>query len=111
MNDITCSKKPNTLNSVCEDYYQLIQAISIAPTTTIQSCSRHRTDTVSEGLAQGPYVAARAGVEPMTLQTKGVGSTNAPHTPQNSSARDLRFKPIPMLLTMLLTMILPILLG
>jgi len=33
--------------------------------------------TVSEGLAQGPYVAARAGVEPMTLRTKGVDSTNA----------------------------------
>ena len=55
--------------------------------------SRHSTDTVpefhaeapqatvSEGLAQGPYVAARAGVEPMTLRTKGVDSTNAPHTP------------------------------
>jgi len=28
--------------------------------------------TVSEGLAQGPYVAARAGAEPMTLRTKGV---------------------------------------
>ena len=37
--------------------------------------------TASEGLAQGPYVAARAGVEPMTLRTKGVISTNAPHTP------------------------------
>ena len=37
--------------------------------------------TVSEGLAQGPYVAARAGVEPMTLRTKGVDCTNAPHTP------------------------------
>jgi len=36
--------------------------------------------TVSEGLAQGPCVAARAGVEPMTLRTKGVDSTNAPHT-------------------------------
>jgi len=32
---------------------------------------------VSEGLAQGPYVAARAGVEPMTLRTKGVDAT--PH--------------------------------
>ena len=32
--------------------------------------------TVSEGLAQGPYVAARAGVEPMTLRTKGVDSTS-----------------------------------
>ena len=38
--------------------------------------------TVSEGLSQGPYVAARAGVEPMTLRTKGVDSTNAPPTPQ-----------------------------
>ena len=27
------------------------------------------------------YVVARAGVEPMTLRTKGVDSTNAPHTP------------------------------
>src|SRR6218665_1636857 len=36
---------------------------------------------VSKGLAQGPYVAARAGVEPMTLRTKGVDSANVPHTP------------------------------
>ena len=34
--------------------------------------------TVSEGLAQGPYVAARVGVEPMTLRMKGVDSTKAP---------------------------------
>ena len=33
--------------------------------------------TVSEGLAQGPYVAARVGVEPMTLRTKGADSINA----------------------------------
>jgi len=33
--------------------------------------------TMSEGLSQGPYVASRAGVEPMTLRTKGVDSTNA----------------------------------
>ena len=32
--------------------------------------------TASEGLAQGPYVAARAGFEPTTLQTKGDESTN-----------------------------------
>jgi len=31
---------------------------------------------VSEGLAQGPYVAARAEVEPVTLRTKGVDITN-----------------------------------
>ena len=37
--------------------------------------------TVSEELAQGPYMAARAGVEPLTLRMKGVDSTKAPHTP------------------------------
>ena len=37
--------------------------------------------TVSEGFAQGSYVAARAGIEPMTLRTKGVDSTNAPPCP------------------------------
>jgi|SRR6218665_367020 len=30
----------------------------------------------SEGLALGPYVAARARVEPMTLRTIGISSTN-----------------------------------
>ena len=39
------------------------------------------TVTVSEGLAQGSFAAVRAGVEPMTLRTKGVDSTNAPPTP------------------------------
>ena len=37
--------------------------------------------TVSEGLAQGPYMATRAGVKYMTLQIKGVDSTNVPHSP------------------------------
>ena len=37
---------------------------------------------VREGLAQGLYVAVRAGVEPMTIRTKGVDFTNAPHRPQ-----------------------------
>jgi len=31
--------------------------------------------TASEGLVQGPYVAARAGFNPMTLRTKGDEST------------------------------------
>jgi len=36
--------------------------------------------TASEGLAQGPYVAARAGFKPTTLWTKGDKSTNeSPH--------------------------------
>ena len=34
-----------------------------------------------EGLAQGPYVAARAGFEPTTLLAKGDESTNEPPCP------------------------------
>src|SRR6218665_2266410 len=53
----------------------------------------YSTDTVSEfhaeapqatagkGLAQGPYVAARAGVEPTTLRLKVIVSTKAPPCP------------------------------
>jgi len=34
----------------------------------------------SEGLAQGPYVAARVGFEPATLRTQGTEPTNeSPH--------------------------------
>ena len=40
--------------------------------------------TASEGLAQGLYVAARAGFEPATLRTKGVESTNAPPRPMST---------------------------
>ena len=37
--------------------------------------------TVSEGLAQGPYVAARMGLEPTTLRTKRIESTKVPPRP------------------------------
>src|SRR6218665_598289 len=37
----------------------------------------HRA-TVGKGLAQGPYMAARAGVEPTTLRLKAIDSTKAP---------------------------------
>ena len=37
--------------------------------------------TASEGLAHGPYLAARTGFEPATLRTKGVESTNEPPRP------------------------------
>src|SRR6218665_563842 len=37
--------------------------------------------TASEGLPQGPYVAATAGIEPTTLWSKGINSTNAPPRP------------------------------
>src|SRR6218665_1238762 len=37
-----------------------------------------------KGLAQGPYMAARAGFEPTTLRSNGVVSTNAPPSPTSS---------------------------
>src|SRR6218665_645651 len=40
--------------------------------------------TVSNGLAQGPYVAARVGVEPTTLQLKVIDSTKAPPRTMNA---------------------------
>ena len=61
-----------------------------------QKHSRHSMDTalefhaeapqatVSEGLAQGLYVASRVGVEPMRLRRKGVDSVKAPLRPKIS---------------------------
>src|SRR6218665_531693 len=58
--------------------------------TITQRRSRHSTDTVSEfhaeapqataseGLAQDPYVAARAGFEPTTIWSTDIDSTNEP---------------------------------
>ena len=82
--------------------HSFIQAISIASlqgytSTQSQRRSRHSTDTVSEfhaeasqataseGLAQSPYMAARAGFEPATLRTKGVESINEQLRPTNNS--------------------------
>ena len=39
--------------------------------------------TVSEELAQGSYVAARAGFEPTTLRSKGIDSIYAPTRPHD----------------------------
>ena len=39
---------------------------------------RSAQETVGKGLAQGPYMAARAGVEPTTLRLKAIDSTKAP---------------------------------
>ena len=43
--------------------------------------------TVSEGLAQGPYVAARAGFEHTTLRTKGAESANVPPHPAENATQ------------------------
>ena len=41
----------------------------------------HRQLQVKDLLAQGPYMTARTGVEPMTLRLKVVDSTKAPSRP------------------------------
>ena len=46
--------------------------------------------TAGKGLAQGPYVTARAGVEPTTFRLKVIVSTNAPPCdvfPENHSPK------------------------
>ena|SRR6218665_1553398 len=71
------------------------------PTTAIYTVSELHTEalqaTVSEGLAQGPYMAARDGFEPMTLWSKGMDSTNVPLCPTIKSQRLHRtlFQPYP----------------
>src|SRR6218665_3418331 len=67
--------------------HSFIQTISIAPlqvhyySEALSTQHGYSAGIVSKGLAQGPYVAARAGVEPMTLRIKGVDSTKAPPHP------------------------------
>ena len=57
------------------------------PTTALTLCRSLHDEalqaTVSKVLAQGPYVAARAGFEPATLLSKDIDSTNAPPRPTN----------------------------
>src|SRR6218665_1348155 len=43
--------------------------------------ARSAQATAGKGLAQGPYVTARAGVEPTTLRLKVIDSTKAPSRP------------------------------
>src|SRR6218665_2719022 len=63
--------------------YHFVRSPSDAlPTTarigySIAVSRRSAQGTVSKGLVQGPYVAARAGVEPTTLRLKVLDSTNA----------------------------------
>jgi len=48
--------------------------------------------TVSIGLAQGPYVAARAGFETMTLRLRVIDLTNAPPRPKQYDITQGKFK-------------------
>src|SRR6218665_219273 len=48
-----------------------------------------RTGNCNKGLAQGPYVAARAAVEPTTLRLRVIDLTNAPKVFASSEERVL----------------------
>src|SRR6218665_785681 len=75
--------------------HSFIPAISIAPFKSSMTQRRSRLQhgycigvsrrsaqaTAGKGLAQGPYVAARAGVEPTTLRLKVIVLTKAPPRP------------------------------
>src|SRR6218665_300725 len=92
--------KALSINNYATIYSFRLVIKSLFKSTTTQRRFRQNTDTVSkfhaeapqatlnEGLAQGLYGAARAGVEPMTLRTKGVDSTNAPHTPHKHAVNE-----------------------
>src|SRR6218665_1056772 len=79
--------------------HSFIQAIAPLQVHTSHKRSRHVTDTLpelhaeepqttaSEGLAQGPYMAARYGFQPATFRTKGAESTNAPPRPRMLSIK------------------------
>src|SRR6218665_152805 len=47
----------------------------------IGASRRSAQATVGKGLAQGPYLVTRAGVEPTTLRLNVIVSTNAPPRP------------------------------
>src|SRR6218665_3866062 len=79
---------------ICSFIHSFILAISIAPLQVIYHSEAlpttarilYRSFTPKrpgncKGLAQGPYVTARAGVEPTTLRLRVIASTNAPSRP------------------------------
>src|SRR6218665_208777 len=70
----------------------------VLPTTALILCQSKYAEalqaTVSEGLAQGPYVAVRVGFEPVTLRTQGTKLiTEPPH-----ATIVVKHKPIAMLI-------------
>ena len=94
---IKCCQSFEQIKSTNSFIYSFIPAISIAPLqvlyhsealpTTARILYRSFTPkrpqaTADKGLAQGPYVAARAGAEPTTLRLRVIVSTNRHHVPQ-----------------------------
>ena len=74
-----------TLLFIHSSYFYSASLLRGAPDSDTVSESRAEAPqtTVSEGLAQGHYVAARSGFEPATLRTNGAESTNEPPCPTN----------------------------
>src|SRR6218665_2100122 len=99
-------EQKNDLNRGVQSFiHSFIPAISIAPLqvlyysealpTTARILYRSFTPkrpqaTAAKGLAQGPYVAARAGVEPTTLWLRVIISTKAPPRPSTWTATKAR---------------------
>src|SRR6218665_2031321 len=67
---------------------QVLYYSEALPTTARIYCigvsRRSAQATAGTGLAQGPYVTARAGVEPTTLRLRVIASANAPPCPSMS---------------------------
>ena|SRR6218665_2327530 len=60
---------------------QLLRGAPDTAQILCRSFALKRYTQLCEGLAQGPYVVAREGFEPVNLWTKGIGSTNQPPCP------------------------------
>src|SRR6218665_2974244 len=85
-----CYEQDQGQNMVATTFIHSFRLFPLRLFKSTQRRSRHSTDTVlefhteapqataSEGLAQGPYVAARAGFEPTTLLTNLPMSHNTP---------------------------------
>ena len=65
---------------------------SMDRSTCIGVSRRSAQVTASKGLAQGSYVAARAGVEPTTLRLRIIELTKAPPRPTPKDASDISDK-------------------
>src|SRR6218665_832912 len=84
LGNIGRDKRPRTMGVI----HSFISGISIVPLqvryysealpTEHGCCVGVSLRTANKGLAQGPYLADRAGFEPTTLRTKGDESTNEP---------------------------------
>ena len=57
---------------------QAITGVEFSRTAAIGHPIHHTGNFTGEGLAQGPYVAARGGAEPTTLRTEGTDNLHAP---------------------------------